>query len=222
MKSYKSENRRINNDNIFEINRLGLIDTLESGENLTLGLEYKKEKIDNINKYFELKLGTVLRNKSNNDIPSNSTIDKKRSNYFGTITNNLNNNINFKYEFSIDHDLDRIQYNSLGATISKNNFVTTFNYIEENGVIGSSNILENVTTFSFDESNHIKFKTRNNREIDLTEYYDLIYEYKNDCLVAGIKYNKTYYKDRDLEPSEDFMLSIKLIPLTAVEQKFTN
>ena len=222
MKSYKSENRRINNDNIFDINRLGLIDTLESGENLTLGLEYKKEKIDNINKYFELKLGTVLRNKSNNDIPSNSTIDKKRSNYFGTITNNLNNNINFKYEFSIDHDLDRIQYNSLGATISKNNFVTTFNYIEENGVIGSSNILENVTTFSFDESNHIKFKTRNNREIDLTEYYDLIYEYKNDCLVAGIKYNKTYYKDRDLEPSEDFMLSIKLIPLTAVEQKFTN
>ena len=222
MKGYKSESRRINNDNIFDINRLGLIDTLESGENLTLGLEYKKEKIDNINKYFELKLGTVLRNKSNNNIPSNSTIDKKRSNYFGTITNNLNNNINFKYEFSIDHDLDKIQYNSFGATISKNNFVTTFNYIEENGVIGSSNILENVTTFSFDESNHIKFKTRDNREIDLTEYYDLIYEYKNDCLVAGIKYNKTYYKDRDLEPSEDFMFSIKLIPLTAVEQKFTN
>ena len=219
---YKSENRRINNDNIFDINRLGLIDTLESGENLTLGLEYKKEKIDNINKYFELKLGTVLRNKSNNNIPSNSTIDKKRSNYFGTITNNLNNNINFKYEFSIDDDLDEIQYNSFGATISKNNIVTTFNYIEENGVIGSSNILENVTTFSFDESNHIKFKTRDNREIDLTEYYDLIYEYKNDCLVAGIKYNKTYYKDRDLEPSEDFMFSIKLIPLTAVEQKFTN
>ena len=33
-----------------------------------------------------------------------------------------------------------------------------------------------------------------NKEIDLTEYYDLIYEYKNDCLTAGIRYNKTYYK----------------------------
>ena len=55
-----------------------------------------------------------------------------------------------------------------------------------------------------------------------TEYYDLIYEYKNDCLVASIKYNKTYYEDRDLQPTEDFMLSIKLIPLTAVEQKFVN
>ena len=56
----------------------------------------------------------------------------------------------------------------------------------------------------------------------MTEYYDLIYEYRNDCLVAGIKYNKTYYQDRDLEPTEDFMFTIKLIPLTAVEQKLVN
>ena len=59
-------------------------------------------------------------------------------------------------------------------------------------------------------------------KIDLTEYYDLIYEYKNDCLVAGIRYNKTYYKDRDLEPTEDYMFSIKLVPLTSIEQKFAN
>ena len=222
MKGYKDENRRINNDNIFNINRLGLIDTLESGENLTLGLEYKKEKIDNINKYFELKIGKVLRKDLNENIPLNSTIDKKNSNYFGKITNNLNNNININYELSLNHDLDEIQYNALGTTIRKDNFITTFNYIEEDSVIGSTNIFENITTFNFDEQNFITFRTRNNREIDLTEYYDLIYEYKNDCLVAGIKYNKTYYKDRDLEPSEDFMFSIKLIPLTAVEQKFAN
>ena len=89
MKSYKNENRQINNDNLFNINRLGLIDTLESGQNLTLGLDYKKENIDNINKYFELKLGKVLRTKSNKNIPSNSTLDKKNSNYFGKLTNNL-------------------------------------------------------------------------------------------------------------------------------------
>ncbi len=222
MKSYKDENREINNDNIFDINRLGLIDTLESGQNLTLGLDYKKEKIDNINKYFELKLGTVLRSESNNKIPKNSTLDKKRSNFFGKITNNLNNNINLNYEFSVNHNLNKIQYNSFGSTFIKNNFVTTFNYIEENDVVGSTNILENITTFNFDDQNFISFKTRENREIDLTEYYDLIYEYRNDCLVAGIRYNKTYYKDRDLEPTEDYMFTIKLVPLTSVEQTFAN
>ena len=222
MKGYKNENRQINNDNIFNIDRLGLIDTLESGQNLTLGLDYKKEKIENINKYFELKLGKVIRTKSNDDIPINSTLDKKNSNFFGKITNNLNDNLSFNYDFSINHNLDEVQYNSIGATIKKNNFITTFNYIEEDGVIGSTNLLENVTTFNFDNKNFITFKTRENREIDLTEYYDLIYEYKNDCLVAGIKYNKTYYKDRDLEPTEDFMFSIKLIPLTTFEQKIAN
>ncbi len=222
MKGYKNENRQINNDNIFNIDRLGLIDTLESGQNLTLGLDYKKEKIENINKYFEFKLGKVIKTKSNDDIPINSTLDKKNSNFFGKITNNLNDNLSFNYDFSINHNLDEVQYNSIGATIKKNNFTTTFNYIEEDGVIGSTNLLENVTTFNFDNKNFITFKTRENREIDLTEYYDLIYEYKNDCLVAGIKYNKTYYKDRDLEPTEDFMFSIKLIPLTAFEQKIAN
>jgi LPS-assembly protein len=219
MKKYSEENRRIDNDNIFNINRLGLIDTLESGENLTLGIDYKKERLDDINKYFEFNLATVLRRKSNNKIPLNSTLDQKNSNYFGKLTNSFNENISLNYEFSVDNNLDQVQYNSFGTKISKNNFVTTFNYIEENGAIGSSNILENTTTFNFDEKNFITFRTRKNREIDLTEYYDLIYEYKNDCLVAGIKYNKTYYNDRDLKPTEDFMLSITLVPLTSIEQK---
>ena len=87
-----------------------MTDALEPGQNLTLGLDYKKERIDNINKYFELKLGKVIRTKPNNNIPSNSTLDKKNSNYFGKLTNNLNNNINLNYEFSINHDLDEIQY----------------------------------------------------------------------------------------------------------------
>ena len=59
-----------------------------------------------------MNLGKVLRTKSNNNIPSNSTLDKKNSNYFGKITNNLNNNININYELSLNHDLDEIQYTS--------------------------------------------------------------------------------------------------------------
>ena len=126
------------------------------------------------------------------------------------------------YEFSVDNDLNHFEYNSVGATFSKGNFMTMFNFIEENGSVGSSNILENTTTFNFSDQNFFSFRTRENREIDLTEYYDLIYEYKNDCLVAGVKYKKTYYKDGDLEPAEDFMLSITLIPLTSIEQKVSN
>ena len=63
----------------------------------------------------------------------------------------------------------------------------------------------------------MSFKTRRNRRINLTEYYDLVYEYKNDCLTAGVKYKKTYYQDRDLKPTENLLFTITLFPITNYE-----
>ncbi|MDC0250512.1 hypothetical protein OAK11_00130, partial [Candidatus Pelagibacter sp.] len=122
------------------------------------------------------------------------------------------------YNFSINNDLDQIDYNSLALNISVNNFVTNFNFIEENNIMGDASSIENSTSYNLDEKNFLTFKTRRNKKINLTEYYDLIYEYKNDCLTAGIKYKKTYYEDRDLKPSEDLMFTITLIPLTSIDQ----
>ena len=101
------------------------------------------------------------------------------------------------YDFATDNDLRTFEYNSVGATISLNNLVTSFDFVEKNGKMGDVNFLKNTTTFNFDEKNYFSFNTRRNRKINLTEYYDLVYEYKNDCLTAGVKYKKTYYEDRD-------------------------
>ena len=43
MKDYSSTKKTINTKNIFNNNRLGLTDSLESGRSLTLGLDFKKE-----------------------------------------------------------------------------------------------------------------------------------------------------------------------------------
>ena len=222
MKNNYLENRTINYNNIFDINRLGLDDTLESGSSLTMGIDFKKESLQDINKYFEFKLGTIIRDKNNNNIPLASGITKKRSNYFGNINNNFNENIDINYDFSINSDLDKLEYNSLGLGYKNDTFRTRFNFIEESGVIGSSNILENKTSLILNENNNLLFETRQNRKINLTEYYNLIYEYKNDCLVAGITYNKTYYEDRDLQPSENLMFKLTLIPITSIGQSIKN
>ena len=60
----------------------------------------------------------------------------------------------------------------------------------------------------------LRFETRRNKEINLTEYYDLSYEYRNDCLKAALKYNKLFYKDKDLKPSENLFFTISIIPIT--------
>ena len=219
MKNHKTSERIINTDNIFSIDRLGLSDTFEAGRSITLGIDYKKQMLKDVNKYFEIKLASVFRDKEENFIPEKTTIDKKTSNIFGSLSTGISENLNLNYRFALDNNLDEIKYNDIGATFSLNNFVTTFNFIEEKDEMGDQNLIENSTIYKFDDQNQITFNTRRNRKINLTEFYDLVYEYKNDCLVAGIKYKKTYYEDRDLKPVEDLLFTVTLFPLTTFEQK---
>ncbi len=219
MKDYSSSKRKVNVNNIFEINRLGIDDSFEEGKSITVGLDYKKTNISDINKFFETKIATIYREDQESFIPLTSGISNKNSNIFGNISNNFSENININYDFILDNDLNTIEYNSLNTTLQFRNLKTEFNFISEHGDIGNTNTLSNNTKIKFNEANYLSFNTRRNREINLTEYYDLIYEYKNDCLVAGIKYNKTYYEDRDLKPSENLLFSITLTPLTSFEQK---
>ena len=223
MKNYTDAEKKIDIGNIFSVNRLGLNDTLESGKSLTLGLNYSKEKknLNDINKYFELKLATVFREKEQNNIPKRTTINRKTSNLFGSIKNNFNDNFSIGYDFALDNDYNKFEYNNFNATFSVNNFVTKFNFIEESGEIGGSNILENNLSYKLNENNFLTFDTRRNRKLNLTEYYNLVYEYKNDCLTAGVKYKKSYYEDRDLKPTEDLLFTITLYPLSSFEQDAT-
>ncbi len=219
MKDYSSNERSINVDGIFDINRLAIDDSFEEGKSLTLGLEYKKTKLNDINKFFEAKIASVYRDKNEKFIPQSSGINGKDTNVFGTISNNISKFVNISYDFILDNDLSTLKYNSLDTSINFKNFNTSFKFIEEDGAIGDANTVENNTSFQFNDGNYLTFNTRRNRKIDLTEYYNLIYEYKNDCLIAGVKYNKSYYEDRDLKPSENLLFSITLTPLTSFEQK---
>ena len=137
------------------------------------------------------------------------------------IKDNFNNN-NLLLQINIDNDFNKFEHNSIEAEFTVNNFVTTFNFLEKTGEMGDVNTIENTTKISFDNQNSLVFKTRRNRKISLTEYYDLVYEYQNDCLTAGIKYRKTYYQDRDLKPKEDLFFTITLFPLTSLDQKVDN
>ncbi|MDB4066301.1 organic solvent tolerance protein, partial [Candidatus Pelagibacter sp.] len=222
--------------NVFDVNRLGLTNNYEPGKSLTFGIDYKFDHLENISeevsktnnttddikeikdKYFEFKLATVMRDHHEEDIPTSSTINRKNSNIFGSITNNLYDNVSFGYNFSLDNDLKTINSHIINTEISINNFLTTFNYIEERSVIGSSHVISNSTEYKINDENYLKFSTSRNQAINLTEYYNLSYEYKNDCLTAALKFNKTFYSDGGMVPSENLFFTITLIPLTTHEK----
>ena len=225
MDNYSGSSANINAHNIFDINRLGLSNDFESGRSLTFGLDYKFDQLednqseDTKDKYLELKIATVIRDQNENDIPISSTINKKNSDLFGSIDNQLFENVGLTYDFSLDNDMKTLNSNSIKTEISINNFITTFNFIEQRNDIGSTHLLSNITEYKINDNTSLRFSTRRNKKINLTEYYDLSYEYKNDCLTAALKFNKSFYQDNDLKPTEDLFFSITLIPLTTYERE---
>jgi len=218
MKNNINTSRRVDIGNIFISDRLGLADSFESGESITLGLDFSKEKmitkndITQVEKYFDFKLSSVFRLSEEKKLPSNSTLNKKQSNIFGELNYMPNNNILLNYDFSLTSSFNTLEYSSLLAQFNFGDFSTQFDYLEERGVIGQKHIIENTTGYNFNENNSLLFSTRRDRKLNLTEYYDLVYEYKNDCLVAGIKYKKNYYNDADIKPVEELFFSITIIP----------
>ena len=224
MNNYSESSATINANNVFDLNRLGISNDYEAGRSLTFGLDYKFDQIeinqseDTKDKYLELKLATVIRDQNENDIPISSTINRKTSDIFGSINNNLFNNVNISYDFSLDNDLQTLNSNSINTEININNFVTSFNFIETRNELGSTHLLSNTTEYKVNDQNSLTFSTRRNKEINLTEYYNLSYEYKNDCITAALRFNKTFYKDNDLVPTEDLFFTITLVPLTTYER----
>ena len=97
-----------------------------------------------------------------------------------------------------------------------NKFVTSFEYSDEKNNLTNESFTSNSSSLEINKNNSISFNTRRNNEKSATEFYNLIYSYKNDCLVASVKFNKEFYKDSDLKPEKEIFFTISLIPFGGV------
>ena len=212
--------RRINIKNIYSQDRLGLSDSVEGGQSITLGGEYSLTNKNN-RSLLKTSIASVFRDKSDESLPTKSTINNKGSDFIGSLLFEPNDNLKLDYNFSLDNDFSSTNYNLLKADFTVNKFVTSFEYLQENDEVGSESYFSNNMKLGLTNSSSLKYMTRRNRKTDLTEYYNLIYEYKNDCLTAAIQYNKNYYSDKDLKPTEEIFLSISIVPFTTINSPST-
>jgi len=192
-----------------------LNDSLEGGQSLTIGGEYRVADKES-NSILTAGLASVLRDKNEKKLPTSSTINNKTSDIIGSFAFKPNDNFNIDYNFSLDNDFNSTNYNSVKANFTINKFVTTFEFLQEDDEIGNENHYSNEMKLMLSDSSSLKYRTRRNKKTDLTEYYNLIYEYKNDCLTAAIQYNKDYYSDKDLKPNEEIFFTISILPFSSV------
>ena len=209
-KNNSNLNENITYDSIFSLDRID--DTaVEGGGSLTMGVEYSLTNKEDQG-HMSLSFANVLRVNENPDLPKLYGFSEKRSDFIGEFDFAPSKFFDLNYQFSLDKDLDDSNYNLIKTNIVINNFVTSFEFLEEDNYLNQDSYLTNNTKFNFDSNNSIAFGTSKNLDQNITNYYNLIYEYENDCLTAAIEYNKSYYTDGDLKPDENIMFSIKIIP----------
>ena len=210
----------------------GAEDVVESGVSASIGLDFeidsKIEQMENLNidgveeqimttkldKKFSFSVAQVVNfeNKKNELMPTSSTLSRDVSDIVGDINYYINPKNKLSYNLTIDKDLNSIYKHGIGGVFEVGKVDLSLDFLEKRKYLGSTNYLETKLNVNFDEENSLNFETRKNFRTDSTEFYDLNYQYLNDCFRARVEYKRTFYNDKDVEPVDTLMVNFTLIP----------
>ncbi len=197
-------------DDLFDLDRIDNR-TIENNASATIGVEYKK--LDNLNnENLKIGFGVNLRDTIDRDLPKSSSIGQKTSDIIGYSGINVTENLSFSYDFSIAENLSGTNYTLASLNYTASRFKTSFEYLEKSKLIGDESYLNNKTMLKINKLNSIAFETNKNIDKNLTNYYNLIYEYKNDCLTASVVYNKQFYQDDAVNPGKNIFFKLSFLP----------
>ena len=211
-KDVRKKDRSIGYSNIYDLDRLGMTEASEGGVSATYGYEFVKIDKSNFDEKIKFGFANNIRFEENKDLPMSSNLGDKVSDFVGLFEYKHSENLKFNYDFSLKNNLEDKNYELFGFEYYLSKLSTKFEYLNKNNSNLNTSYLKNETRFNFDEKNSLIFETSENKEKSFTEFYNLIYQYENDCLKAGIEYNKEYYSDEDLKPSESLFFKITILP----------
>ena len=211
---------RFNYSNLFNLNKINEPDIVESGLSSSLGFEYKKNKLSDKNQVgdeiFSISAGQVISNKENMDIPSSTSLDQQFSDVVGEAKYNISNKMNLNYNFSIDQGYKNFNYNEIGTDFIFDKVKFNLNYLQEKNHIGEQEFVQTGLDLRLNNSSQLTFDTKRNLLTSSAEFYNLSYNYINDCLKAGIAYRREFYTDRDVEPANSVMFTISIVPFAEI------
>ena len=166
---------------------------------------------------FSLSLGQVFNYEKNNDMPSKSSLDQEMSDVVGEMNYNFSEIGKIDYKFSVDHNLNDLNYNEISTELNFGKVQFNLDYLEQQNHIGEEHYASSGITLNFNDYNKLSFSTKKNFKTDSTELYDISYQYGIDCLTAGLVYRREFYQDvDDLEPKNSLMFTITFVPFASV------
>ena len=199
----------------FELNRLEVNNNnnYETGLSSTIGFDYEAK---NNYKQFNFSVAQIINAKENKKMHSKTSLDEKLSDLVGSSSLKFNENISLNYNFALDQNYNDFNYNEIGTKLNFGQSSLDFTYLEENKHIGDQKYLTSKIDINRDKS-LLSFKTKRNLKTNSSEFYNLSYEYINDCLRAGLVYRREFYNDSELESENSLMFKVTLTPFGDIE-----
>jgi len=217
MRDLSKKDVTLNYTNLYALNKTSLI---EDGLSAILGFDFKvnKKEPNNANKEkLSISLGQVFNYEKNHDLPSKSSLDQKMSDVVGEISYNFAEIGNIDYKFSLDHNINDLNYNDISTSLDFGKVEFNLDYLEQQNHVGNEHYASSGITLNLNDSNKLSFGTKKNFKTDSTELYDLSYQYAIDCLTAGLVYRREFYQDSDdLDPKNSLMFTISFVPFTRI------
>jgi len=219
MRDLSGDNSSLNYANLYNINKSSVI---EDGLSAILGFDYKtneKKQDGSLREKLSVSLGQVFNYKENSDIPSKTSLDQKMSDVVGEINYNFSKIGTIDYKFSLDHNLNTLNYNEISTSLNFGKIDFNLDYLEERNHVGTEHYVNSGITLNLNEKSKFGFSTKKNFKTDSTELYDISYQYSIDCLKAGLVYRREFYEDvdNDIEPKNSLMFTITFVPFGGVK-----
>ena len=107
---------------------------IEKGLSAILGFDFKiNEKTSNNSEKekFSLMLGQVFNHEKNRDIPANTSLDQKMSDIIGNINYNFSEIGKIGYKFSVDHNMQDLNYNEVSTELNFGKVQFNLDYLEQ-------------------------------------------------------------------------------------------
>ena len=201
--------------NAFNIDRIDDKNNFETGISSTFGFDYKIR--ENNQTKFDLSLAQIVNKKENNKMADKTSLNEKLSDLVGTSNYKINDNLKLKYNFSIDQNYKDINYSEVASSYNFKSINFDFGYLNEKKHIGDQKYFTTKIDYKTTNNALLSYETKRNLVTNSSEFYNLSYEYFNDCLKAGLVYRREFYNDSELEPENSLMFKITLIPFGSID-----
>lgn len=218
MRGFSEKNKRLNSSNIFTLDRINEIDTIERGLSATLGFDYEFFKNNSESgkrdKSLSLSLGQIINEKDDKLKPA--PLNQRFTDLIGQVNWTPSEKFKINYNFNLDQNYEDLNYSEIGTTLNIGPINFNLDYLEEKEHVGSQEYVKTGLEYKINNSSVLSFSSKRNLLKDSSEFYNMSYEYNNDCFKAGVVFRREFYTDRDIEADNSLLFKISIVPFTDV------